>query len=599
MAPRSLMALAAAHRDGSIDPEQTLAELYEAIAARGDDGVWISVLPKDEALAEVRRQMARANAGEDLPLLGVPFAVKDNIDVAGLATTAGCPAYAYEPEADAFAVAKLREAGALPIGKTNLDQFATGLSGTRTPHTIPHSVFSAEHVSGGSSSGSAVAVGAGLVPFSLGTDTAGSGRVPAGLNNIVGVKPSRGLLSGRGAVPACQSLDCISIFAKTASEADFVRRIAQGLDQADPFSRAPAETGLELERPVIGVPSPESRIFCGDSEAQALYQAALEKAAELGWQLVEIDYTPLSEIAQLLYGGPFVAERYAAVGAFVDAHPDAVNPVVGKIVSDAKAWSAADLFDGLKTLAAAQREMLERWQKIDALLLPTAPTAPTIATMLDDPVRLNSELGTYTNFVNLLDCAAIAVPAGFRPSGMPFGVTLVGPAFSDADLAHLGDRLHRAISPETGGARLPLTEDTALTPAVPQGWIEIAVVGAHLKGQPLNHQLTDWKGRFLRTTRTDPHYRLYALADTTPPKPGLAYDASFEGAGIELEIWALPAEGFGSFTASIPAPLGIGKVSLQDGGTVSGFLCEPRGLDGATEITEFGGWRAYLASRQA
>ncbi|MFD0987984.1 allophanate hydrolase [Methyloligella solikamskensis] len=599
MPPISITALAASHRSGEVAPEDTLREAYEAIDARGDDGVWIALTPLDEALAQLKVHLARAEAGEDLPLLGVPFAVKDNIDVSGLPTTAGCPAYSYEPEGDAFCVARLKQAGAIPIGKTNMDQFATGLSGTRTPHTIPHSVFSEEHISGGSSSGSAVAVAAGLVAFSLGTDTAGSGRVPAAMNNIVGVKPSRGLISGSGAVPACQSIDCISVFARDMSDADLVRRIAQGYDAGDPFSRRMQETGLEVERPVIGVPSEESRLFHGDDEAAALYEKAVDALTGLGWKVVEIDYTPLGDIAQLLYGGPFVAERYAAVGAFCDDHEDDVHPVVGKIIRDAKSWSAADLFDGLETLSAARREMAERWEKMDAILLPTAPIAPTIVDLLDDPVALTAKLGTYTNFVNLLDCAAVSVPAGFRPSGMPFGVTLVGPAFSDSDLAYLGDRLHRALLPETGADRMTLPPETALAPKKPEGWMEIAVVGAHLRGQPLNHQLTDLKGRFLRQTKTGPNYRFYALANTKPPKPGLARDTAFEGEGIEVEIWAVPPDGFANFTFAIPAPLGIGKVALSDGTDVSGFICEPSGLDGAREITEYGGWRNYLKASDA
>jgi allophanate hydrolase len=404
-------------------------------------------------------------------------------------------------------------------------------------------------------------------------------------------------------VPACQSLDCISVFAATMADADLVRRVAQGLDATDPFSRAMATCGLETDTPVIGVPSPESRAFHGDDEAAALFQDAVNALPGLGWEVVEIDYRPLGAVAQLLYGGPFVAERYAAVGPFCDAHEQEVHSVVGKIIRDAKAWGADELFKGLATLSEARRAMAERWHQLDAILLPTAPIAPTIAAMLDDPVALTAKLGTYTNFVNLLDCAAVSVPAGFRRSssaaGMPFGVTLVGPAFSDADLAYLGDRLHRTLLPETGGERVPLAADDAIAPEIPDGWIRLAVVGAHLKGQPLNHQLTDVKARFVSATRTSPHYRLFALAVTKPAKPGLIYDCTLNGPGIEVEIWALPSDGFGRFVDAIPGPLGVGKVSLTDGTQVTGFLCEACWLEGARDITAFGGWRAYLAADRA
>ncbi|MBN8999086.1 MAG: allophanate hydrolase, partial [Rhizobiales bacterium] len=511
-----------------------------------------------------------------------------------LPTTAACPAFAYEPDSDAYVVARLRAAGALLIGKTNLDQFATGLNGTRSPYGAPRSVFDDRYVSGGSSSGSAVAVASGQVAFALGTDTAGSGRVPAAFNNLVGVKPTRGLLSGMGLVPACRSLDCITVLAPSAGDADLVRRIAEGYDPADPYSRPMHAVTIPTERFRFGVLKGAEREFYGDAEIEGLYDAAIARLTGLGGEAVPIDYSPFRESAQLLYGGPVVAERLAAVESFVAEHAAEMDPTVRGIIEGARRFSAVDAFRGQYELEALRQRTLAEWVKIDLMLLPTAPTIYKVDEMLADPVTLNSNLGRYTNFVNLLDCAAIAVPAGFRTDGLPGGVTLVGPAFSDASLAAIGDRLHRAGSFGMGRDRRAAPPPASAVPAPGRGLIPIAVVGAHLTGMPLNHQLTGAGGVYLRTAHTAPGYRLYVLPDTEPPKPGLVRDPDYHGGGIELEVWALPPAAFGAFVDAIPAPLGIGKVKLDDGSSVSGFLCESYAIGEAREITDLGGWRAYI-----
>jgi len=572
--------------------EQVVAQAYDRIAAYGDKAVWISLRPRDEALAEARA--LDAAPGPRKPLQGVPFAVKDNIDLAGLPTTAACPDFAYLPEADATVVARLRAAGAIPLGKTNLDQFATGLVGTRSPHGAPRSVFSKAHISGGSSSGSAVAVAAGLVAFSLGTDTAGSGRVPAAFNNLVGVKPTKGLLSTQGVVPACRSLDCVTVFAASVAEGSFVRRIAQGHDAADPYSRTSQTRALPQTGLKVGIPLPDQREFYGNAAYAALYDEAVAAMEALGASIVEIDFAPFRDAAKLLYGGPWVAERLAAIDAHLADHAGTMDPTVAAIVAGGKGFSAVDAFRGQYELARLGQLADAQWAKMDVMLLPTAPTIHTVKAVAADPIGKNSQLGHYTNFVNLLDCAAIAVPAGFTEAGLSFGVTLVGPAFTDDALALAADRLHRRLEPSFGGQRLPLPRPFQPEPS--PGKIALAVVGAHLEGQPLHGQLTERKAELLARTRTASHYRLYALANTTPPKPGLVAEPGYDGDGIEVEVWSLTPEAFGSFTALVPSPLAIGSLVLADGSTVKGFVCEPQGLQGALDITHFGGWRAYLVS---
>lgn len=582
--------LAAAYTERTVKPKDVIAHIYDRIAAEGERPVWISLMPKKTALAAA----AKAPKG---PLWGIPFAVKDNIDVAGRPTTCACPAFAYRPTRSAPVVERLIAAGAILIGKTNLDQFATGLNGTRTPYGIPASVFSPDHISGGSSSGSAVAVASGLVSFALGTDTAGSGRVPAAFNNIVGWKPSKGLISARGVVPACRTQDAVSIFALTVRDAAAVADVAVAFDPEDPFARDAAPLRTAFPSPVrIGVPK-QPREFFGDREAEALYDAAVAAAAGSGAAIVEIDLAPFLDAARLLYSGPWVAERLAAIRAFAARHAAEMNEVVRDIILAAKPLTAVDAFEGAYELARLRRLADRTWQDIDALLLPTAGTIYRIDDMLADPVRLNANLGRYTNFVNLLDLAAVAVPAGFRRDGLPFGVTLIAPALSDYALAALADRLHRTLpKARLGATETRLADTPAFAPAPPApGTIDVAVVGAHLTGQPLNGQLTERNAVLIETARTGPGYRLYALPGTVPEKPGLVYDGTGAG-GIEVEVWRMDFAAFGSFVSLIPPPLAMGTLTLADGRTVKGFIAEAFAVEGAEDITSFGGWRAWRAA---
>jgi allophanate hydrolase len=585
--PLEISTIHAAYADGSLTPVDLVKSLLDRIEAYADKAVFIFRLPDEDIIA----QAATLNIVDRTkkPLFGIPFVVKDNIDVAGVPTTAGCPEYAYMPAKDSAVVAKLRAAGAILLGKTNLDQFATGLNGTRSPYGAPRSVFSPDYISGGSSSGSAVAVGAGLAAFSLGTDTAGSGRVPAMFNNLIGLKPSIGRISTTGMVPACKSLDCVSIFANSAADAMAVLNIAEGLDEADSYSRAPKSLLLP-PGPCIGILPEKHREFAGDAAAAKLYAAAIAKAESLGWETREIDYAPFLEIAQALYGGAFVAERLAALKDFYAAHPEAFDPAVRSIIEGAKRFSAADAFADIYRIQALRRAAQAQLAKCDVLLLPTAPTIYTVAAMEADPIALNAMLGTYTNFVNLLDLAAVALPAGFSPAGLPFGVTFIGPAFSEHSLAAYADLLHRALGAGAGKSRAQ--PRTVLAPPAPDE-VTIVVAGAHLSGMVLNHELTELGARLVSATTTAPEYKLFALA-TTPPKPGLVRAPGFAGPGIAVEIWSLKEQSFGRFVAALPAPMGIGKVILQDGSVHPGFLCEAYALEGARDITEYGGWRAYL-----
>jgi allophanate hydrolase len=539
--------------------------------------------------------VARAPEPDSLPLWGIPFAVKDNIDVAGLPTTAACPAFSHVPDRDAEVVARLRAAGAIMIGKTNLDQFATGLNGTRSPYGAPRCVFDSNYISGGSSSGSAVAVAAGLAAFSLGTDTAGSGRVPAAFNNIVGIKPTPGLISTSGMVPACRSLDCVSIFAATVEDGAIVRRLAEGFDPADPYSKRAEQGALPSAGLRIGILSEIDRQFFGDREAERLYAAAIARAVGLGAVPVAIDYAPFRETAALLYDGPWVAERLAAFESF-GVSADALDPSVAAIMLGGRSVSAADAFRGQYRLAELRRRTEAEWDRIDVLLLPTAPTIYRVDEMLAEPIALNSRLGTYTNFFNLLGLSAIAVPAGFRSDGLPFGITLAAPSFHDEALVPIAAALHQAASSGAGlDRRFELPEPAPKTPSTDM--LNLIVVGAHLSGMALNHELLALGGTLVRSAVTAPGYRLFVLPGVTPQKPGLVREHGFDGPGIAVEVWALPVEPFGRFVEAIPSPLGIGKVMLADGSAVSGFLAEPDALLGAEEITALGGWRAYIAAQ--
>lgn len=546
-------------------------------------------------IARYETALPGASAG---PLAGLRFAVKDNIDAAGLPTTAGCKAFAFEPTDHSAVVHRLLGAGASLLGKTNLDQFACGLNGTRSPWGPVPNAFDAAYVSGGSSSGSAHVVASGQVDFSLGTDTAGSGRVPAGLNNIVGLKPSKGLISTRGVLPAAQSVDCVSIFARSVGLAAQVLDAARGYDPLDPFSRELVLASQPLPAAFrFGVPKPLT--FYGDTQAAAAYQAALVRLRELGGVEVRIDFAPFSEAADLLYESALVAERYAAIRLFFDAHEAEVLEPVRSIIGKGRAYSAADLYDAQTKLRALGQRAIDIWKGMDVMCVPTAPTHYTIAQMQADPLVLNRNLGAYTNFVNLLDYAAISVPSSIRPDGLPFGITLIGPCGSDWQLAELGQRYHHASGLTQGATGERLPEPRPIPGIRPAATVTVAVVGAHLSGMPLNGQLTERGARLLGPAETSPDYRFYALAGTVPPKPGLLRVAPGEGARIELELWEMPVEHYGSFVALVPAPLGIGTLQLADGVSVQGFLCEAQALQGALDITPFGGWRAYLASLQA
>lgn len=569
----------------ALSPIAAVKTSYAAIRAYDDPACFIHLRPEEDVLAEARALEAEGPAGR--PLFGLTFAVKDNIDVVDLPTTAACPDFAYVAQRSAFVVERLVAAGALVIGKTNLDQFATGLVGVRSPYGVPRNALRADLIPGGSSSGSAVAVGAHLVDFALGTDTAGSGRIPAGMNGIVGLKPSLGLFSGSGMVPACRTLDTISVFAADVATAVKVSGVAAGYDAADAYSRKlPGIVAAAAPpRVKVGVPMPEQRKFFGDKAAEAAYAADLATLARKGGEIIELDFEPLHAVARLLYEGPWVAERYAATKPLIETTPEAFHPTTLKIIGGAKALTAVSAFEATYRLASLRRTAETLLAGIDILAVPTVPRAYTVDELAADPITLNSNLGSYTNFVNLLDLAAISIPVGMRGDGLPSSLTLIGRAGSDSALAAIGATL-------TG-------EMLAQVPAPAVGRIEIAVVGAHLSGLPLNRELTALGGTFVRAAATAPDYRLYALPDTTPAKPGLVRVGGGDGASIATEIWSLDPEGFGRFVAAIPSPLGIGTLRFADGSTAKGFLAEAEAVRTARDISSFGGWRAFLAAATA
>jgi allophanate hydrolase len=586
------------YRQKQTTPSKIVREIYDRIRTEGERPIWIYVVDEAENIAHAIELEGKADTSA-LPLFGIPFAVKDNFDVAGLPTTAACPAFSRIAESTAEAVQRLLDAGAILIGKTNMDQFATGLVGTRTPYGICTSVFNSEYISGGSSSGSAVAVASELVSFSLGTDTAGSGRVPAAFNQLVGLKPTRGLVSTYGLLPACQTLDCVSIFAETCADASRVFDVIRGYDAKDTYSRtaSPGEGATPWVQSSFrfGIPTDASLEFFGDDNSRHSYTNAVQSLIGLGGEAVPFDYNIFREAASLLYNGPWVAERLAAIQEFCEAHQESMDATVAHIITGAKRFSAVDAFQGQYKLAEIQSKTEAIWNKLDFLLLPTAATTYTVSQVQQSPLELNSNLGYYTNFVNLLDLAAIAIPAGIRQDGLPFGVSLIGKAFTDDGLLEMADRLHRKLASELGGSNRKLSLTPPIeTKADPHGCILMAVVGAHLTGQPLNWQLTTRKARMIKTVRTHPDYRLYVLPNSTPAKPGLVYSPGFSGTGIELEVWAMPEDTVGTFLNGIPAPLSLGTVRLEDGTSVKGFLCEPAGIEGAEEITHLGGWRAYI-----
>ena len=584
------------YRSGRRTVREVVARAMAEIRGEDSRNVWITVL--DDAALEPYLARLEGLEPASLPLYGVPFAIKDNIDLAGVPTTAGCPEYAYVPERSAFVVQRLIDAGAVPLGKTHLDQFATGLVGARSPYGACGNAFNPAYVSGGSSSGSAVAVALGQVSFSLGTDTAGSGRVPAGFNNLVGVKPTRGLLSASGVVPACRTLDTVSIFALDVADALRVLDVVAKYDPEDAYARpdqVPQQglAGIPENGFRFGVPASGQLAFFGDDDYATLFAAALERLRSLGGTAVEIDFLPFLETARLLYEGPWVAERYAAIRGFFDAQPEALFDVTREIIGGGREPRAVEAFEAQYRLQVLRSKTAVVWDQVDLVLTPTAGTLPTLAAVQAEPVRVNSQLGYYTNFMNLLDLCAIAVPAGFRADGLPFGVTLFAPAFRDRDLLPIADKLHRAGGLPLGAVGQP-QRDRPVVAAGGRHQVAVAVCGAHMSGLPLNHQLTDRRARLLRATRTAPEYRFYALPGGPPERPGLVRVES-GGAAIDVEVWAVPVDRFGSFVAGIPAPLGIGRVRLEDGTEVPGFLCESVAVPDAREITHLGSWRRFLA----
>lgn len=611
----NLGSLSGLYRSGAASPADVAGEVLARIAARGDDHVWITLRPAADLLGDAA-ELARRWPDPDTrpPLYGVPFAVKDNVDVAGMPTTAACPAYSYVPERGAPLVERLLAAGALLVGKTNLDQFATGLSGTRSPYGACESPLVPGLISGGSSSGSAVAVAADLVSFAIGTDTAGSGRVPAALTGTVGVKPSRGLVSTLGVVPACASLDCPSVFARSAADGLAVLSAVAAFEPADPWSRE-----LPLPGPVppsayplrIGVPrDPE---FFGDTAAEAAFAEAAERLTGLGHRLVPVDLDPFLAAGRLLYEGPWLAERLAAVGDFVARNPGEVHPVTLKVLSGGGALSAVDAFEGLYRLRALDAETRAAWASMDVLAVPTVPTTFTVAEMLESPIERNAILGHYTTFTNLLDLAGISVPAGTTTTGRPHGVTFLGPAGSDELLAGLGAAFHTL----TGGPATPVPDTRpATTPALDtqpaavhvleaqparatspttEARAVLAVVGAHRSGQPLHGRLTSLGATGLGTALTAPLYRLYALNGGDLPLPGLVRSTS-GGVQVEVELYDLSPSALGVLLTQTAPPLGLGTIRLADGRAVHGFLCEPYATEDAPDISHHGNWPDYLRS---
>ncbi|WP_312375113.1 allophanate hydrolase [Pseudomonas oryzihabitans] len=590
--------LSAAYAAGTRTPRALIAELREQAAALNPEyRLFIHLLTP----AELEPYLAALDDRDpaELPLYGIPFAIKDNIDLAGIPTTAACPAYAYVPERSATLVEQLIALGAVPLGKCNLDQFATGLNGTRSPYGACRNSVHPDYPSGGSSAGSALAVALGVASFALGTDTAGSGRVPAGLNNLVGLKGSKGLLSTAGVVPACQTLDCVTVFTATAGEASTLLALTARLDPRDPYSRANPQwndaSAFGRPRPFrFGVPTQLE--FLGCPESPALFAAAKAQLEALGGEAVPLDLAPFLEAARLLYEGPWVAERYSVAGALIEAEPDAVLPVIRAVLDKAPGTSAVDAFRAGYRLQALKAQCDALLAELDCVLTPTYPRPVTLAELAAEPVARNADLGYYTNFMNLLDYAAVAVPAGVMVNGLPWGVTLFGRVFTDQYLLSLAAALQEAQGLPLVGGALP----SASLPARParHDRARLVVCGAHLQGLPLNGQLLARGGRRLALTRSAPHYRLHALAGGPPLRPGMVRVAE-DGAAIEVEVWELPSSELGSFLTGIPTPLGLGKVELADGSWETGFICEPYGLAGAEDITAHGGWRAWLASHSA
>jgi allophanate hydrolase len=594
-----IASLRRAYRDGAATPSGVVASVLATIGAEKAPGIWLHVREADALMVEARGLERAYPADARPPLYGVPFAVKDNIDVGGIPTTAACADFAFVPAESAPVVDRLRAAGALCIGKTNLDQFATGLAGVRSPYGVPPNPFDARYVSGGSSSGSAAAVARGHVSFALATDTAGSGRVPAAFNHLVGLKPSRGLLSTRGVLPACRSFDCVTLMTFTCDDARETAAIAAGFDVGDPYSRpAPPQFSWSADLPErqlrVGVPRPEDLVF-GDDAARVDFDRACARLEAMGATLERVNLDPFLDAGNLLYDGAIVAERLAGLEAFFRARPDAILPVIRTLLARGDQYPATEAFRAMHRLKALARAIEPTWTRVAALVVPTTPFIPRIEELTADPIGVNARLGRYTTFGNLLDLAGVAVPSGMRPDGLPAGVTFLGPWGSDASLLSLAGAFHAREPGPLGVTGWPWPKREAPTRAPRDGQMLLAVVGAHLSGQPLNGQLTQRGAALVTTTRTAPYYRLFAVPGTQPPKPGLVRSRDKVGGGVEVEVWSMPEEAFGSFIGLVAAPLAIGQLELEDGSRVHGFLCEPHAVEGARDITSFGGWRAFLA----
>lgn len=583
-----------AYQEGA-DPAALLEQ--QRCSLTSDDSAWISIASDAQLKAQLLQLEAlqQTQGRERLPLYGIPFAVKDNIDVEGFVTTAACPAFAYQAQRDAVAVQRLRQAGAIVLGKTNLDQFATGLVGTRSPFGAVPNAFDSRLISGGSSSGSASVVARGLVPFALSTDTAGSGRIPAAFNQIVGIKPTPGAVPGTGLVPACRTLDCIGVLALNVADSALVLSLMEGPDAQDSYARS---------RPFIAKHTPLSKLRVGVPDARKLssdyedaFAAFLVRLKPQTERVQALPFDALFEVANLLYYGPWVAERVVGARGIYEQQPEALLPVIRQVLDVHQRFNAADTFNAQYQLQDLRQEAENIWQECDVLCVPSAPRHPSMAEVQADPIGVNSEMGTYTNFVNLLGWSAIAIPASQLPDGLPFGITLIAPGWREPDLVRWAQQLEAQANLCAGVTGLP-AQNAGSLPAwrVPtQGeTIEVAVVGAHLRGMPLNHELLACGARFREETSTASDYRLYALQGTVPPKPGMA--RSDEGAAITVEVWDMPIANFGRFVAGVPTPLGIGSVQLQDGRRVKGFICEGHALTQARDITAFGGWRAYCQS---
>ncbi|NOZ54074.1 MAG: allophanate hydrolase [Gammaproteobacteria bacterium] len=587
----AIFALQKAYVDSTLTPGEVVDYIHDRCNQYKDNSIWIRLLSRDELQPYLDKLNDTDMAA--LPLFGIPFAIKDNIDLVDVATTAACAEYSYLPRKSAFVVQQLINAGAIPIGKTNLDQFATGLVGTRSPFGVVSNAFNPTYISGGSSSGSSVAVALGLVSFALGTDTAGSGRVPAAFNNLIGFKPSRGLWSNSGVVPACRTLDCVTVLALNPDDAAVVHNVAAKFDVNDAYAR-PRQMLTQVKQVFrFGVPQAGQLKFFGNNETKNLFTKSVNRLIAMGGEAVTIDFNPFIEAAKLLYEGPWVAERYVAIEDFVQEYITALYPVTRAIIEPASKITAVAVFKSLYRLQAYKRIADQVLASVDFIVTPTTGTIYTIEEVNNEPIKLNANLGYYTNFMNLLDYSAIALPSGIQESGLPAGITFFAQAFEDDALLAYAKRYCQKLQ-QCMGATEFLWYPTETVSNEGVDTVKVAVCGAHLSELPLNYQLTERNARLVQATQTIPAYRLYVLQDGK--RPGLLRDDS-DGVAIDVEVWEMSTKNFGSFVAQIPEPLGIGSVELRDKSRVKGFICEFHVIAESKEISRFGGWKAYIAQR--